>query len=156
MKFSTSFCLVTVAIFALTIPSMVMAGKVYKWVDQDGNVHYGAEKPNSGAQELKVKTAPASSPSSASTSAESDKEKSRTAEEEKVKVSSEKEAAEVEKKNQEIRKKNCSIAKRRAATIEQGGRLYEVDESGERHYWDDDMRRAKMDEAEAQIKEWCN
>ena len=133
------------------------AGKVYKWVDKDGNVHYSAEKPSSGAQEMKVKSKSSSSSSkSDSESDDSDNQaKNDSSEEEKVKVSSEKEAMEIEKKNEEIRKKNCTIAKRRAATIEQGGRLYEVDEHGERHYWDDDTRRAKMDEAEAQIKEWC-
>ena len=157
MKFRMTSFITLITILTLTAVPSTFAGKVYKWVDKDGNVHYSAEKPSSGAQEMKVKSKPSSSSSkSDSESDDSDKQaKNDSSEEEKVKVSSEKEAMEIEKKNEEIRKKNCTIAKRRAATIEQGGRLYEVDEHGERHYWDDDTRRAKMDEAEAQIKEWC-
>jgi len=133
------------------------AGKVYKWVDENGNVQYGSQKPASGAQELKVQSKPSSSAQdNASESAEDNQQTRENEEAEKVKVSSEKEAAEIEKKNAEIRKKNCSIAKRRAATIDQGGRLYEVDESGERTYWDDATRAAKMQEAQAQINEWCD
>ncbi|WP_455201736.1 DUF4124 domain-containing protein [Kaarinaea lacus] len=157
MKFRITFSLSLIAILTLAFVPGAVAGKVYKWVDQDGNVHYSAEKPSTGAQEMKVKSKPSSSgqDSEEPSGSDDDQAKKEKAGEEKVKVSSEKEAAELEKKNEEIRKENCSIAKRRAATIEQGGRLYEVDESGERHYWDDDTRRAKMDEAEAQIKEWC-
>lgn len=156
MKFRMTSFIALVTILTLTTLPSAFAGKVYKWVDKDGNVHYSAEKPSSGAQEMKVKSKPSSSAATSdTTSDDSDEKAKKDKEEEKVKVSSEKEAKEIEKKNEEIRKKNCSIAKRRAATIEQGGRLYEVDEHGERHYWDDDTRSAKMDEAEAQIKEWC-
>lgn len=157
MKYRITLSLPLIAMLILAFVPGALAAKVYKWVDKDGNVHYSAEKPSSGAQEMKVKSKPSSSDedSEEQSSSNDEQAKKEKAEEEKVKVSSEKEAAEIEKKNEEIRKKNCSIAKRKAATIEQGGRLYEVDESGERHYWDDDTRRAKMDEAEAQIKEWC-
>ncbi|WP_455207298.1 DUF4124 domain-containing protein [Kaarinaea lacus] len=156
MKFRMTLSLTLIATLTLAVLPMAFAGKVYKWVDQDGNVQYGAEKPASGAQEIKVKSKPSSSASEAESESTTEKqEATEQSEGEKVKVSSEKEAAEIEKKNEEIRQKNCSTAKKRAAMIEQGGRLYEVDESGERHYWDDDTRRAKMDEAEAQINEWC-
>ena len=157
MKFRITFSLILLAVLTLSLLPTAFAGKVYKWVDKDGSVHYSAEKPAAASQELKVKSKPSSSGEDSETQSSDDDEqaKKEKTEEEKVKVSSEKEAAEVEKRNEEVRKKNCSIAKRKAATIEQGGRLYEVDESGERHYWDDDTRRAKMDEAETQIKEWC-
>ena len=156
MKFRMTLSLTLIATLTLAVLPMAFAGKVYKWVDQDGNVQYSAEKPTSGAQEIKVKSKPSSSASEGEPESTAEKqEATEQSEGEKVKVSSEKEAAEIEKKNEEIRQKNCSTAKKRAAMIEQGGRLYEVDESGERHYWDDDTRRAKMDEAEAQINEWC-
>jgi len=158
MKYTTTLSLFLITLLALAFLPSAFAGKVYKWVDENGNVQYSAQKPPSGsAQEMKVKSKPSSSASESAPAAAEDNQQSKENEEaEKVKVSSEKEAAEVEKKNAEIRKKNCSIAKRRAATIDQGGRLYEVDENGERHYWDDATRGAKMEEAQAQINEWCN
>ncbi|WP_455222275.1 DUF4124 domain-containing protein [Kaarinaea lacus] len=157
MKYMTTFSLILITIVAFTFLPTAFAGKVYKWVDENGNVQYSSQKPPSGgAQEMKVKSKPSSSANEAKPESAEDTQQAKENEEaEKVKVSSEKEAAEIEKKNEEIRKKNCSLAKRRAATINQGGRLYEVDENGERHYWDDATRGAKMEEAQAQINEWC-
>lgn len=157
MKYTTTFSLLLITVLALILMPTAFAGKVYKWVDENGNVQYSAQKPPSGsAQEMKVKSKPSSSANEAKPESAEDSQQAKQNEEaEKVKVSSEKEAAEIEKKNQEIRKKNCSIAKRRVASIGQGGRLYEVDENGERTYWDDATRGAKMQEAQAQVDEWC-
>jgi len=159
MKFTTKFSLLLVTVLSLVYLPAAMAGKIYKWVDEQGNVQYGAQKPESGAQEIKVKTKPADSTSANEDDAEAaageKKETKENSDAEKVKVGSEEEAAAIEQKNAETREKNCSIAKRRAAGINQGGRLYEVDEKGERTYWDDNTRKAKMDEAQAQINEWC-
>ena len=157
MKYTSTFSLVLITILMLAFLPTAFAGKVYKWVDESGNVQYSSQKPASGAQELKVQSKPASSAQDTESESADNKQQAKENENsEKVKASSEKEAAEIEKKNAEIREKNCSIAKRRAATIEQGGRLYEVDESGERTYWDDATRAAKMQESQAQINEWCN
>ena len=155
MKFRLNYSLALFLILTVTLLPAAFAGKVYKWVDKDGNVHYGAEKPSTGAQELKVKSKPSSSSGTSEEQSSNGDEQTKKTDDKKAQVSSDKEAAEIEKKNAEIRKKNCSNARKRAATIENGGRLYEVDESGERHYWDDDTRRSKQEEAEAQIKEWC-
>jgi glucan-binding YG repeat protein len=157
MKCRLTLSLALITTLALFFLPTAFAGKVYKWVDEEGNVQYSSQKPPStGAQEIKVKSKPASSARNSEPESEDDKQEDKAkSEEENVKVSSEKEAAEIEQKNEEIRKKNCSIAKRRVATIGQGGRMYEVDEKGERTYWDDTTRAAKMQEAQAQVDEWC-
>ena len=133
------------------------AGKVYKWVDKEGNVHYGAQRPedSGGAQEMDIKVKEPAFEEEAVSTEKAATKKSDSAEE-KVKVSSEKEAAEIEKKNAEIRKRNCSVAKKRLASINAGGRLYEVNEKGERSFWDDATTASKRAEAEAQVSEWCN
>ena len=59
------------------------------------------------------------------------------------------------KKQEEAQKKNCQIAMKRMATISAGGRIYEVDEKGERVYWDDNTRKAKMAEAQKDVDKWC-
>ncbi|MCI0504820.1 MAG: DUF4124 domain-containing protein [Gammaproteobacteria bacterium] len=157
LKLTCSLALTLILTF-VTTPA-ALAGKIYKWVDENGNVQYGAEKPDSGAQEIKVKTKPATVGSANEGETEPEAADTKDAQEnpegEKVKVTSQEQAAEIEKKNAEIREKNCSIAKRRAAGINQGGRLYEVDEKGERQYWDDNTRKAKLEESQAQIDEWC-
>ena len=44
---------------------------------------------------------------------------------------------------------------KRLATITAGGRLYEMDEKGERHYWDDETRKGKMADAQKDVDKWC-
>jgi hypothetical protein len=44
---------------------------------------------------------------------------------------------------------------KRFATVTAGGRLYEVDEQGERHYWDDATLKAKQAEAQKDVDQWC-
>jgi len=145
------------AFFSLLLAAPgAFAGKVYKWVDKQGNVHYGAQPEESGgAQEMdiKVKTPAVEEEPESTEKAES---KNQDSEAEKVKVSNEQEAEEIEKKNAEIRKRNCSVAKKRLGSINAGGRLYEVNEKGERTFWDDATTASKRAEAEAQVAEWCD
>jgi len=159
MKTNSRIMLISALVSLLLASPALLAGKVYKWVDKEGNVHYSAEKPedSGGAQEMKIRAN--KQPSAADEEQEESTAKSEgkkpESEAEKVKVSSEKEAAEVEKKNEEIRQRNCSVAKKRLASINAGGRLYEVDEKGERKFWDDSTTSAKRAEAEANVAEWC-
>jgi hypothetical protein len=156
MTFKTNSFVILIAALLLILTPGAFAGKVYKWVDKDGNVHYGADKPPTAAQELNIKVRPAHpAASNSSTASESETDNKGEDAEKTVNVKNKKELAEVEKKNAEIRKKNCSIAKKRLAAIKVGGRLYEVNEKGERNYWDDATRQAKMSEAQSQVDEWC-
>ncbi|MGD8568244.1 MAG: DUF4124 domain-containing protein [Gammaproteobacteria bacterium] len=156
MTINTNLFVTLMAALFLILAPGAFAGKVYKWVDQNGNVHYGAEKPPTAAQELNIKVKPAHpATSSSTTTSESEADNKREDPEKTVKIKNKKELAEVEKKNAEIRKKNCSVAKKRLAAIKVGGRLYEVNEKGERNYWDDSTRQAKMSEAQSQVDEWC-
>ena len=61
LSMKMSFTLV-LFIFLLTTHA-AFAGKVYKWVDKNGDVHYGAQPPAENAQELNIKIKPASSAS---------------------------------------------------------------------------------------------
>lgn len=155
---NTSIRIVLFAAFfsLLFVAPGAFAAKVYKWVDKEGNVHYGAQQPegSGGAQEMDIKVKESTYQEEVESTDKAETKKS-DSEEEKVKVSSEKEAKEIEKKNAEIRKRNCSVAKKRLASISAGGRLYEVDDKGERKFWDDATTANKRAEAEAQVAEWC-
>lgn len=157
MNLSTKTCIYMVVFSCLLATHAALAGKVYKWVDSNGEVHYGAQPPVENAQELNIKTKPSSpAPENTAEAADKDGQNNEKAQaKDPVKVHNEKELAEVEKKNAEIEKKNCGISKKRLAAINAGGRLYEVDEKGERSYWNDATRQAKMAEAQAQVDQWC-
>ena len=156
MTIRTRIILFTSLLTLMLVGPIALAGKVYKWVDKDGNVHYGQQPEGAGAaQEMRIKTQRSSvneDPPAEETEAKKDGSDNK---EESVKVSSQKEKEEIEKKNAAIRKKNCSIAKKRLASINAGGRLYEGDEKGERKFWDDSTTNAKRAEAQAMVDEWC-
>lgn len=146
-------------IFGASLLTTAQAASVYKWVDEDGNVHYSQDPQHRSAKEMKVQTSPASeSAEDASTEAEDTQSTSKskgdddTAKQEQAKKQQQEQAA----TQAEQKKKNCQIAMKRRATIAAGGRLYEVDEKGERHYWNDAEREAKLAEAEQQVADWCS
>jgi len=134
-----------------------VAGDVYKWTDQDGNVHYGAQPESSNAQTLNIKVTP-STPSNN----EKDEAESGTAagtDESDGTPSTDSQSAsqaDIDAKNAEISKKNCEVIKKRLAAIQRGGRLYEMDDNGERQYWDDKTRTSKLDQAQSDVKKWCD
>jgi uncharacterized iron-regulated membrane protein len=131
------------------------AGEIYKWVDEQGNVQYSQVPQNQAAQPMNIKVPKTSAPSD-------NQEKSNAPEsptsEPPQKGNPEEDKAIQEaaaKKQQEAQKQNCQISMKRLATITAGGRIYEVDEQGERAYWDDQTRQAKLAEAQQDVDKWC-
>lgn len=130
------------------------AAKIYKWVDNEGNVHYGERPPSEQAKELslpKSVTTPRGAPAEQGTSKGEgfletlDKER---------KQQSEEQAKQAEE--QKVRKANCAIARRQEATLAIGGRIAEVDEKGERRFLSDEDIQRKLQEAREAIKKWCD
>lgn len=147
--------LLLIAISLLCTATISVAGKIYKWTDSEGNVHYGARPPAGQGQQMKVPKAPAYSggstakPSNPADSRKKlldafDKERKEKAE---TTAKSDKEKA--------VRDKNCSNARKRVAGLKMGGRQYEVTEEGERNYLDDAALQSRLAEAEKSVKEWC-
>jgi len=144
---------------SLSLPLNAMAGDIYKWTDEEGNVHYGAQPESSNAQNLNIKVTPPptvtdhQNNAQDNTSAEFDETNPDSSTDDPSAISDKQ--AEIDAKNEEIRKKNCEMIKTRLAAIQRGGRLYEVDDKGERQYWDDKTRTSKLDKAQADLKKWC-
>lgn len=142
------------------VPGPAAAAKVYKWTDENGGIHYSQVPPDQKTQEqeMDIKSNQPVSETTNRKPPESSPAKETGKNEEKAGKESPDQAAknaEIEKKNEEIRQKNCKIAKQQVMTINQGGRLYEVDEKGERQYWDDATRASKLAEAQKSVDEWC-
>jgi hypothetical protein len=135
--------------------STTFAGKIYKWTDDDGKVHYG-ERPNGGnAKQISV---PRSAPHNTAPAPQSTN-KNDTAKKFLEGVAAERkeknEASEKAAKEKEIADKNCSIARRQAAGLKLGGRQFEVDEKGERNYLDEAAIQTRLDEALKNVEKWC-
>lgn len=143
------------AIVLLIASPLALAGKIYKWTDSNGNVHYGEHPPKGNAQQLKVPKAP---PHSAAPAAKPGNQVEATQKllDTFAKERTEKaEAAAKAEKNQKITKENCSRARRRVASLKMGGRRYEVTEEGERNYLEDAEIQSRLQKAQKMKDKWC-
>jgi len=142
-----------VLLLGLVVFSAAQAGEIYKWVDKDGTVHYGQQPQDLSAEPMNIKVPKSSAPS------EPQNPTTAANQQPAAEGQSEEEAAlrqAAEKKQQDAQKHNCQIAMKRLATITAGGRIYEVDEQGERVYWDDNTRQSKLAEAQKDVDKWCS
>lgn len=135
--------------------SAVYAAKIYKWVDSEGKVHYG-DRPETGeGKQMYVPrstTTTAAPPPKASDKMDAtNKFLESVAAERKEKKEADDKAA----KEKELKDKNCSRARRSVASLKQGGRQFEVDEKGERHYLNDADIQQRLKKAQESVDKWC-
>lgn len=144
------------AVAAIALSAGAMANEIYKWTDEDGNVHYedrptGApteerlqmtyNRTDSGAVQQRVQ---------AHVEARNARAEARSAAEE-----SRQEAA-ADAAAAEERTQKCEKARARLETYLQSRRLYRTDSNGERVYLDDEQRQEARQKAEEQISELCS
>lgn len=139
---STSFC--------LFIQSAPNAG-VYKWVDEDGQVHYGEKPGNTGAEEITIRTNETTTPR------QINKDEEEIAESDKKNKKQQAEAAEPEepKISKKEKRRLCNEAKSDLAAINSRGRLREIDEKGNYTYLTEQQRQQRISAAKKKQREFC-
>lgn len=179
MKVKQIIC--TVCILALAIP-MVASAEIYKWKDKDGVMRYSDTPPpgranvdtlgkTGAAKKAQPVVTEATEASEAAPKATSegevptkfkepafDKKVDAEAEAERIRAQN----AEAEKKNKlekekqaEINAENCKAARANYQSYAQGGRIYKMNEKGEREYMDDAGLKAGKAQAQAEINKYC-
>lgn len=120
------------SVFPLIFVPMIVVAEIYKWVDEDGRVHYGEKPPVEDASKVEIKDSPRVDDSLQQQSIDQQKllqiyeEERNLKKEEKLKA--EKEKAE--------RKKQCQYLASELSDLKQGGMaFYDLDEKGERKYY---------------------
>lgn len=139
--------------FVLMVLASANAGAALnKWIDANGKVHY-SDQPPVGVEATPVRAAP--SPAVAPAAPKSYTE--REAELKKARQSQNEAAGKAaqEQSNAEIEKANCNAAQQALRSLQQGGRIVEYDDSGERRYVEDSERQQRADKAQAEISKWC-
>lgn len=142
------------AVLALTLVGTPALAEVYKWVDAEGNVHYGDRPPSSGQE-------------SRSLSLPSTPERDSDHRERSLKQRRLLEAFEVERADQERveaeaadakreRAHKCEQARRTLANFERANIVYTTDENGARVYMSDEDRRGAAANARAWIRKHCD
>ena len=144
------------AVMAMTFSGGAAANEIYRWVDGEGNVHYG-DRPSGVATEQRLQLTYARTDGSAVEKRVQDRLDAKTA---RVEAEAEQEkAAQEAAEEAEIaaeQQKACESARARLETYRSSRRLYKADENGERVYLDDEQRQAASRRIEEQIAEFCN
>ena len=155
---NSSLALIIFGLILLLCINTHSLAEIYKWVDENGNVHFGQIPPDEDAQQIGSKSdrQGQSSTSSTSDSATRINQQAEELEKDQQKAKEQQKKVAEEEKRQAIIKENCKRAQTNYNTISQGGRMYEVDPSGERHYWSDSERAAKLSNAKEAVDKWCS
>ena len=143
------------SVAAMTFAAGAMANEIYKWTDEDGNVHY-EDRPSGAASEERLAINYKRTDSSAvrqRINARHERQAARN-EERSVAAAAEQEAAE-NAAAEEQRVQACERARARLETYLQSRRLYRTDENGERVYLDDAQQQEARQKAEEQVTEFC-
>ncbi len=162
------------ATFVLTSISGLSQAEIYKWKDKDGRVRYSDTPPPSNVKQEAIlgKKKPVE-PTGKEPLAPVDKAPTApvagTPKTPEPPVNPEDLAAEKRQKNAEAEKnnklekeaeakrkaENCSAAKANLETYTQGGRVYKMNEKGERQYMDESDFKAGKEQAQQEINENC-
>ena len=142
-----------VVVAGILIPETSAA--VYKWVDENGKVHYSDKPPPQGeAQELDVESAP-----STSTPALTDEQ--RLQKQQRLLDAFAKERADKKAEQEKLKKEKqerkiwCARARDELRQLKEAAYLYDYDESGEKVIYSKEAREKATREQEAQIKKYC-
>ena len=147
--------LLGVSMVALVLITNPASAKIYKWVDENGNVQFSQSPPPKGkgkAVEVKPRYNPVSDEAAKSRLDAMRSRDKNTRENENL---AEKETA--DGAAYEARKKeNCTTARKNLKILNSAGQVQAKGSDGKPFYLDDDAKAKKLEQTNAQIAEFCN
>jgi len=150
------YALMLTVVVALTASGVALSGEIYKWTDEDGNVHY-EDRPTGASAVERVNIVSRSTDGSAvQASIDSRRERVSAREEARTKKAEAQADKAKEQAELENRKQKCDQYRARLENYLQSQRLYREDESGERTYLDEQQILEARNKVQEQIQEFCN
>jgi hypothetical protein len=144
----------TTVVLCLLIQTSAFAG-VYKWTDENGQVHYGEKPGNTQAEKIFIRENETTTPRSI----KSDKEGEGDQDAAKDKEQKDTKAAEPKMVPAPISNKEkrrlCNEAKSDYATISSRGRMREINSKGEYIYLTEGQRQQRLSAAKKKSREYC-
>lgn len=143
-----------VSLAALLASGTAVAGEIYKWTDEDGNIHY-EDRPTGDTTMVRLDI---QSSSTDNTVVQARLDEDREAREAARQVASEappKMTKAELRAEQEKRQEQCQMYRDRLQSFLRSQRLYEEDDAGERTYLSEDEIMAARSRVEDQIQEYC-
>ncbi len=144
-------CLIMLVVSASGI---AFANDIYKWTDEDGNIHYGDRPTGDATEERMAISSRSTDPAKVQTRAQSRYAPKEPAAEAVANVPQGPTEEELRVQASQ-RQEKCDTYKARLQKFVQSRRLYKQDENGERVYLDEDQMQAARERVENQVQEYC-
>ena len=145
---------IALTVTALLGAGVCAAGEIYKWTDENGNVHY-EDRPTGGQDMERVDIVSRDTDNSVvQARLDADREARTAAREEASGAEPEKTREEI-RAEQMAREDRCEQYRQQLETMLSARRLYKEDESGERQYLDDEQILEARAKVETKISEYC-
>jgi hypothetical protein len=141
---------------AAALTTSAFAGEIYKYVDEDGNVHY-LDRPSgeSGEERLDISYSGTSS-EAVSARVQKRRDYMSALEEARSETSSQREAEAQARAEMEARAAKCQEHRARLESYLQSRRLFRENEAGEREYLDEEQTMEARRKVEEAIQENCS
>ena len=140
---------------ALLLTGVANGGDIYKWTDEDGNVHFGDRPDGESPERLAIQSRP-TDPARIQAQAQARADARAKAVEEEAAAAAQGPSPEELQAQADERARKCDTYKARLQTYLTSRRLYREDESGEREYLDDEEMLAAREKVESQVQEFCS
>ena len=142
----------------LQVLNTVTAAPVYKWIDEDGQVHYGSRPDNKNAKEVEIKdryldSGTSSAPLSADERVDKQKRFLNALDAENKSIADEKRK---KKEQDELKITRCNASRDQLRRYENSSALYDLDEKGNRILLNKKQYEQAMKQARARVEKWCN
>jgi len=149
---------IIVFLFLMPLVSIANAATVYKWIDEDGHVHYGHKTENEDAKEVEIKnryidSGNTSQPLSAEERVNKQKQFLDALDADNKSIADEK-----RRKNEQeaLKESRCNASRDQLKRREAASALYDLDEKGNRILLDKKQYEIAMEQARARVEKWCN
>lgn len=140
--------LLALLVFTANVP----AADMYKWVDEEGVVHYSQTPPPPDIQAETIKPPPEVNTEKAREELQKQQELVEKIREQRLEDKKEEKLAQ---KELEQKRANCEMARKRLASYEQP-RVRYTGEDGKRYYFTEEERQEQIQKSKDMIKEFCN
>ncbi len=157
MNINKSLIYIFMVFIFLPLLSNVNAADVYKWIDEDGQVHYGHKTENKNAKKIEIKnryidSGNSTAPLSAEERVDKQKRFLNALEADNKSIADEKRK---KKEQAELKISRCNASRDQLKRYENSGALYDLDEKGNRILLNKKQYEQAMSQARARVEKWC-
>jgi len=140
---------------AVTAASTAVAGDIFKWTDEDGDVHFSDVPVSAEAKKVAIQSRP-TNPAHVQAMVQSRTDAAAKAAEEQAAATPTGPSPEELQAQADARAEKCSTSRAQLQKYVTSRRLYRQDENGERVYLDEDEMQAARERVENQVQDYCS